>query len=79
LPAEDGVTLWFPLSCCVPLHAPLAAQDEAFVEDQLKVKGCPTKTADELEEICAVGAGGLVTVRVADALALPPAPVQAKV
>jgi hypothetical protein len=76
-PAESGVTLSLPLVCCVPLQATLALQEVAFVEDQVRVRGCPTKTLAELEEMPTVG--GVGTVSAAELLALPLGPVHARV
>jgi hypothetical protein len=64
--------------CSLPLHAPLAVQEVAFEEDQLNVVGCPTKTLVGEAEMFTVGVG-LVTVKAAEELALPPAPVQVRV
>ena len=69
-PAAFGVTFWLPLVCGVPTQAPLAMQDVAFVEDQVRVRGCPTKTLIEFEEMLTVGA--FATVGLAELLALPP-------
>jgi hypothetical protein len=61
-----------------PLQPPDAAQEVAFVEDQLKVEVAPLATVVGLALSDTVGAGG-VTVTVADWAALPPAPVQVRV
>lgn len=67
-----------PLVDCEPLHAPEAAQEVALVDDHVSVELFPRTTEVGLTEIVTVG-GGVVTVRLADALALPPAPVQVRV
>jgi hypothetical protein len=75
--------LWLPLVAFVPAHAPEAVQLVAFVELQLKVDKLPLVIDVGLAESETVGAGGggdaPATVTVADRLALPPAPVQARV
>jgi hypothetical protein len=38
-PAALGITLSLPLDGGVPLQAPLAMQEVAFMEDQVRVKG----------------------------------------
>ena len=75
VPAAVGVTVSVPLVGCVPLQAPLAVQDVAFVEDQVSVALCPSVIDVGLIERVTVGAAAL-TVNVADAVALPPAPLQ---
>jgi hypothetical protein len=79
-PAALGVTTMVPLVACVPVHAPLAVQEVALVEDQVSVALCPTMIEVGLTVRVTVGAGvAAVTVKAADALALPPAPVQVRV
>jgi hypothetical protein len=78
VPAAVGVTVSVPLVGCVPLQAPLAVQDVAFVEDQVSVALCPSASEAGLIESVTLGAAAL-TVNVADALALPPAPLQVSV
>ena len=58
-----------------PVHAPEATQEVASVEDQVSVEAPPLVTDAGLTASDTVGAGG-VTVTVADALPVPPAPVQ---
>jgi hypothetical protein len=53
----DCETLWLPLVCCEPLHAPLAVHDVAFVDDHVSVALCATVIVDELRETETVGAG----------------------
>jgi hypothetical protein len=81
LPTALGVTAKLPLVVSLPLHDPLAVQDDAFVVDHVSMALCPEMMLVGLTERVTVGAGvtGAVTVRVADALALPPAPVQVSV
>jgi hypothetical protein len=77
-PAVAGVSLTVPDTPSPPLHAPLAVHAVAFVDDQVSAADVPIMTAVGLTEIVTVGAGvtGARTVRVAEACALPPAPVQ---
>ena len=68
-----------PLTALVPLHAPEAVHEVAFVEDQVKVDPLPLATLVGFALIETVGGGGLAaTVTVAAWLAVPPAPVQLK-
>jgi hypothetical protein len=76
-PAALCVTLSLPLVCGVPLHAPLALHEVALVLDQVRVRGCPTKTFVELVEITTVGGLGIVSV--ATLLPLPSEPEQVRV
>jgi hypothetical protein len=69
------VTLKVPLVASVPLHDPLAAQDVALVDDQVSVALCPTVIEVGVTAMVTVGTGA-VTVKVAVAFALPPAPLQ---
>ena len=59
-----------------PDQAPEAVQDVAFVEDQVSVEDAPFATDVGFATSDTVGVGGGDTVTVADALALPPGPVQ---
>ena len=60
-----------------PLQPPDAVQAVALVEDQVNVDAAPLATLVGLAVSVTVGVlGAGVTVTVADALALPPAPVQ---
>ena len=67
-----------PLVASVPLHAPEAVQEVAWVEDQVRVELPPLEMVLGLALRLTVGAG-VVTVTVADWPALPPAPVQVNV
>ena len=58
-----------------PLQPPEAVQPVALVDDQFSVAAAPLATLLGVAVSVTVGAGGL-TVTVADALALPPAPLQ---
>jgi len=59
-----------------PDQPPEAVHDVAFVEDHVRVDDPPLGTESGLALIETVGAGVAVTVTVADALCVPPAPVQ---
>jgi hypothetical protein len=76
-----GLSLCVPLVVCAPLQAPLAAQEVAFVEDQVSVALSPTVIEVGLTARVTVTAGGgaAFTVSSADASALPPAPLQVSV
>ena len=67
-----------PLTALVPLHAPEAVHEVAFVEDQVKVDPLPLATLVGLALIDTLG-GVADTVTVTDWLAVPPAPVQVNV
>jgi hypothetical protein len=69
-----------PLVALVPLQPPDALQDVALVEDQVRVADLPVVVEVGLTLNATVGGGvaGL-TVRRAEALAVPPAPVQVSV
>ena len=71
------VACW-PEIALLPDHAPEALHELASVDDQLRVEESPLTTELGLAVNDTVGAGG-VTVIVADALAVPPSPVQAMV
>jgi hypothetical protein len=73
-----GLTDWLPLDACTPLHAPLAVQDVAFVEDQFNVVLWPTVIVVDTREIDTVGAGREGPVGPV-ALEPPPQPVNKKV
>jgi hypothetical protein len=84
VPAELGVTCKVPLVFWVPLQAPLAVQDVAFVDDQVSMALWPSAIEVGSTERVTVGAGGggggaVFTVSCADACALPPAPLQLRV
>jgi hypothetical protein len=74
-----GVSVAVPLVDCAPLHAPLAVHAAAFVDDQVRVALAPSVIVAGFTEIVTVGAAGAPTATVADALALPPFPVQLSV
>jgi hypothetical protein len=69
---------WLPEVVLVPVHAPEATQEVALAEDQVRVEDPPLVTDVGLAVSDTVGAGG-VTVTVAEALPVPPGPVQARV
>jgi hypothetical protein len=66
LPAVLGVTVWLPLEPCVPVHAPLALHEVAFVDDHCRVAFAPATTDVGLTEIVTVGAGVGVGVGAGD-------------
>jgi hypothetical protein len=74
-----GDTDSLPLVLCVPLQAPLAVQEVALVELQVSVALLPSLIVVGETEIVTVAAAGAFTVTVADALALPPLPMQVSV
>ena len=63
---------------CAPVHAPVAVQLVALVDDQVSVLAFPDTTVVGLAARVTVG-GGLVTVTVVDCVAVPPEPVQLNV
>jgi hypothetical protein len=65
-----------PVAACAPVHALLAVQAVAFVEDQVTVALWPTVMLVGDTLIVTVGAAA-VTVNAAVPFADPPAPVQA--
>jgi hypothetical protein len=69
-----------PEVALAPDHAPEAVQEVAFVEDQVRVEDAPfaIDVGFAVSDRVGTGGGGGVpdTVTVADALALPPEPVQ---
>ena len=69
MPPALGVTFKAPLVFWVPLQAPLAAQEVAFVEDQVSVALWPSAIEAGSTERVTVGAGGgeAFTVSCADA------------
>jgi hypothetical protein len=77
-PAALGVTVAVPLVAFVPLHAPLAVQEVAFVLDHVRVDDCPSVIDVGLSETVTVGAGGF-TVSVVEATLAPPVPEQLNV
>src|SRR5258706_9850360 len=74
----SGTLDWLPEVVLVPVHAPEATQDVASVDDQVRVEELPLAIDVGLAVSDTVGTGG-VTVTVAEALPVPPAPVQASV
>jgi hypothetical protein len=71
---------WLPEVALVPDQPPEAEQEVALVEDQVSVEAPPLVTDVGLAASDTVGTGdAAVTVTVADAPALPPAPVQVRV
>jgi hypothetical protein len=79
LPTAVGVSAAVPLTASAPLHAPLAVHDVALVDDQVRVALDPRMIGRGETEIVTVGAAGAFTVSVAEALPVPPLPVQVKV
>jgi len=76
----EGLTLCVPEVALVPDQAPEAVQLVALVEDQVSVELDPLWIELGLAEIETVGAGvAAVTVTAAEALVLPPDPVQLSV
>ena len=67
-----------PLVACVPVQAPLAVHDVAFVEDHVSVELCPSVIEVGLTDRVTVGEAA-VTVNAAEARALPPVPLQVRV
>lgn len=64
----------------VPVHAPDAVHELAFVDDQFNIDVLPLVTLAGLAESVSVGAAvGAATLTVSDWLALPPAPVHVNV
>jgi hypothetical protein len=78
VPAAVGVTVLDPLRLWLPDQDPLAVQDVALVELQVSVEEVPCMTDVGFALMVTVGAA-VVTLRVALLLAVPPAPVQARV
>jgi len=78
-PVIVGDTRLLPLVGCVPLHAPLAVHAVACVLDQVKVELLPEVSVDGFAVKVTVGIGGVVTVTVVDARAVPLVPVQVSV
>ena len=76
--AVSGPVDSVPEVALAPDQAPEAVQEVAFVEDQLSVED-PLYAIDVgFAASDTVGTGGGETVTVADALALPPEPVQVR-
>jgi hypothetical protein len=79
LPVVSALVESEPEVASAPDHAPLAVQLVALVDDQVRVLEPPLVTLVGLALIVTVGAGGAVTVTVADCVAVPPAPEQLRV
>jgi hypothetical protein len=80
LVAVRAPVLCVPEVALEPLHAPLAVQPVALVDDHVSVEEPPELNDVGFAEIVAVGAGFAVTVTVVDAACdVPPAPVQVSV
>ena len=71
------VTAVDPLRLWLPVQAPLAVQDAALPELQVRVEGSPAATVVGLALRASVGAGATVTLALR--LVEPPAPVQLSV
>jgi hypothetical protein len=67
-----------PLVALAPLQPPEAAQEAAFVDDQVRVDAAPLLTVVGFPVSVTVGTG-VVTVTVTDWEALPPLPLQVNV
>ena len=65
-----------PEAALVPLHPPLAEQDVAPVELQVRVEVCPEVIEVGFAEKVTDGGGGSVTATVAELEPEPPGPVQ---
>ena len=65
-PEEVGVIDCAPLAFCVPVQAPLATHEVAFVDDQTRSALPPSGIALGIIEIDTVGAGSTVMVAVLD-------------
>ena len=72
----EGVTDSLPLVDSAPDQLPLAVHDVALVDDQVSVELAPSVIDVGSKEMLTVGAAGAFTVRVAELLPVPPAPVQ---
>lgn len=67
-----------PLVASLPFQPPDAVQEVALVDDQVSVEVPPLETVLGLAVSVTAGAG-VVTVTVADCVALPPLPLQVSV
>ena len=76
VPVDAGVNDALPALASLPLHAPLAEQLVAFVDDHDKLILPPMVMLDKLLDSVTVGNAGAVTVRVAELFVVPPGPVQ---
>jgi len=81
LAAVSAPVLAEPAVARLPVHAPEAVQLVAFAEDQVSELLPPLATLVGLAAIFTVGAGvdDVLTVTIAEAVALPPAPLQLRV
>ena len=79
MPVLVGLTLWLPEVAWFPDQAPLAVQLSASVLDQLRLLLSPAVIALGVALRLTLGAVGMLTVTVAEAVALPPAPLQVRV
>jgi hypothetical protein len=70
---------WVPPKDLAPDQAPVAVQEVALVDDQVKVAALPLATVLGLALRLTVALGCELTVTVADCAALPPAPLHVKV
>ena len=77
LAADNAALLAEPEVSWAPDHAPLAMQESALVDDQVRFDIPPLGTLSGMAVSATSGNGATVTV--ADALALPPAPEQLSV
>lgn len=72
------VSVAVPEVASVPVQPPVAVQEVALVDDQVKVT-LPLYAMELAEAVKAtVGAGGALTATLADCEAVPPVPVQDK-
>lgn len=79
VPALSAAVAWVPLVARVPVQPPLAVQAVALVADQVSELVPPAATDVGLADSVTVGAAGVtggLTVTVAEALVVPPVPVQ---
>jgi hypothetical protein len=70
---------WVPEIALVPDHAPEAVQELTFVDDQMSDEDAPLVTSEGIAPNDTVGAPTPCTATVADALPLPPGPLQERV
>jgi hypothetical protein len=68
-PDVVGVTAWEPIAAWLPLHAPLAVQEAAWVLDHISVADWPA--------VIEVGLTDMVTVGIGAGGAVDPLPAQA--
>jgi len=76
--AVSAAVLCEPLSASVPLQPPEALHEVALLEDQVSFDAAPLATVLGVALRVTEGAD-VVTVTVADCVALPPAPLQVRV